>query len=146
VRTITEIAARAMQLDPDNRRWKVQIVCSMQRGDAKVKPFFRTISMAPEYLCDCIASQKALDAAILHEMGHYHDWLFTAMVVAPILLLFAFAFSLLSPLPMIIRLLPGALLLLSIPLRLLLSKHIEDRADRWAAARMPDYYQHKDAV
>ena len=138
MRTIDEIADRAAELD-DGNRWQIIIDHTMQKGDAMASPFGRKIFMAPEYLDDTKAYPEALDAALLHEMGHHYDWHLSGWF-ACVLLLVACIF-LISP----IFAVPAIAVAL---FRLFREDYFENRADRWAQARFPheDYFRHKNAV
>jgi len=138
MRTIEEIADRAAELDEGNR-WQIIIDHGMQKGDAKVSPFGRKIFMAPEYLDDFIAYPEALDATLLHEMGHHYDWQLAAWF-ASVVLLVACVF-LVSP----IFAIPSIAVIF---FRFFREDYFEARADRWAQERFPhaDYFRHKNAV
>ena len=138
MRTIEEIADRAAELDA-GLRWQIVIDYKMQKGDAKASPFGRKIFMAPEYLDDTKAYLEALDATLLHEMGHHYDWQLAAWF-ASVVLLVACIF-LVSPLFAV----PAIAIAL---FRFFREDYFETRADRWAEARFPhaDYFRHKNAV
>jgi beta-lactamase regulating signal transducer with metallopeptidase domain len=142
MRTLKEIAARTKQLDPSHRRWHARLnILPMKKGNAAINPLnrspLRTVIVTPEYLDDRTAYPKALDATILHELGHYHDPQYVAF---PFIVYGTFLATIfISP----IFCIPLVDLILFMARN---KNYFEDRADRWAAARMPDYYEHKDAV
>lgn len=136
MRTTDEIAERAAYLDR-GRKWRIKVNPRLSWGNAGQNPLVRVITISPAYLDTVVAYPEALDATILHEMGHYYDWMLR--VLGPLMISLALGAILFSPLFYA----PFSALIAA---RWWFEDFFERRADAWAASRMPDYMRHKDAL
>jgi len=134
MRTVKDIAARAKQLDPKHHDFKVVMVKSLGKNHAEIWPMLRILRITSFYLDDTKASDKAVDAMLHHELGHYYDLTIPALIVLFVVSALATVY-----LSTVFALGISAVLLF----RIFGDPFLERRADRWAEARMPDYWQHK---
>ncbi len=119
----------------------------LRYGDGTCNALTGAIALHPVYLDEEQASDMHLQAALLHELGHAHDWLF--VVTVKILLICAafwaamisMSFATHSAAPVLVGLIP---VMGACGLAWLVTLGREARADTWARARMADFdvYKH----
>lgn len=119
----------------------------LRYGDGTCNALTGAIALHPVYLDEEQASDMHLQAALLHELGHAHDWLF--VVTVKILLICAafwaammsMGYATHSAAPVLLGLIP---VMGACGLALLVTQGREARADAWARVRMADFdvYKH----
>ena len=125
----------------------VKVNPRLRYGDGTCNALTGAIALHPVYLDEGQASDWHLRAALLHELGHAHDWLF--VVTVKILLICAafwaamisMSFATHSAAPVLVGLIP---VIGACGLAWLVTLGREARADTWARARMTDFdvYKH----
>ena len=119
----------------------------LRYGDGTCNALTGALALHPVYLDEEKASDMHLQAALLHELGHAHDWLF---VVALKILLICAAFWVAMMSMGYATHSAGPVMLGLIPVMgacgpaWLMTLRREARADTWARARMADFdvYKH----
>lgn len=124
----------------------VKVNPRLRYGDGACNVLTGALALHPVYLDEEQASDMHLQAALLHELGHAHDWLF---VVALKMLLICAAFWVAmismsyathSAAPVLLGLIP---VMGACGLAWLVILGREARADTWARARMADFDVYK---
>ena len=122
------------------QRFKVRVVYSrnilVKKGDAVIIPLIGRIWMSPVYLT---APQGAVDAVLLHEAGHYNDYLLVSLNKL-VVSLFVIWLASLSNHFNSLALMLGLLISTLVVVRVLppVYRWFEERADRWAESRFPE--------
>ena len=125
----------------------VKINPRLQYGDGTCNALTGALALHPVYLDEEQASDMHLQAVLLHELGHAHDWL-SVVTVKILLVCVAFwaamvsmSIAMHSAAPVLLGLIP---VMGACGLALLVTPGRENRADAWARARMADFdiYKH----
>lgn len=119
----------------------------LRYGDGTCNALTGAIALHPAYLDEDQASDLHLRAALLHELGHAHDWLF--VVTVKILLICAafwvammsMGYATHSAAPVLLGLIP---MMVACGLALLVTHLHENCADEWARVRMADFDAYKN--
>lgn len=147
MRTLQEIQDTATRLN-DGKRVKVWLNPRLKRWDGVFNPLTGAVALYSGYQDDQKASDKHVEAVLLHELGHAHDpiyrgvgWAGVGLVIFWLLAFAVMVAGLLTKIDFYLLFISALVLYGALSYRL--DRRREERADAWARARMPDFDAYK---